>query len=246
MKIARVIWVMVALVVAAGTAFAGEARRLPAEAQKVAEEFVYAFAQNDRPKITTLLPTKARYRYGPSPFTKMPTLTKPRADGSAGAVEFAGGRGDTGLPDKGMIVLRRVREANGQTGWQIRQIYWYDELPKDAQVPDKSPSEKDKKEEPKIEAATTRFLKDWIGGEYDKLDGQVFHWWEIQRKPPKWIKMSSVMFKDPVPSLGGYRVEFVAKLKVLGAIPKTVNGTLWLVEEDGKWRVRPLTMAFSF
>jgi hypothetical protein len=41
-------------------------------------------------------------------------------------------------------------------------------------------------------------------------------------------------------------VDFTAKLRLLGALSRDVDGTLWLVHEDGQWRVRPLTVAFVF
>ena len=65
------------------------------------------------------------------------------------------------------------------------------------------------------------------------MDAWTFHWWTNDRKPPKWVKMASASLENRPTTLGGLRVDFVAKLKVVGVLPKRVRGTMWLVEEDG-------------
>ncbi len=216
------------------------------EAEKVARDFLFAFTRNDRDAISAMLPRKLENLYGPSPFARVPTLSKPRADERMGAIEFQGGRSDPALPDKGVMVLRKMEEA-GKTVWRVRQIYWYDELPPEAgQVPDKSKTSADRAEEPRLRQAATEFVHNWMAGDFKKLDQMVFHWWDVDRKPPRWVKMSGADFRSPASSLGGMRVGFRAKLRLLGAIPKHVDGNVWLVQEDGVWRVRPLTVAFWF
>jgi hypothetical protein len=41
-------------------------------------------------------------------------------------------------------------------------------------------------------------------------------------------------------------VDFVAKLKIVKVVPKEVRGNVWLVQEEGEWKVRPLTFNFVF
>ncbi len=218
---------------------------LSAEAAKVAKDFLFAFSRNDRDAISTMLPKKLHERYGPSPFSRMPVLSKPRADSRMGVVEFRGGRPEGGMPERGIMVLRRMTEGK-RTIWRVRQIYWYDELPPDARLPEKSPTPADKKQEPAVLEAAKEFIHTWMVGSFDKLDAQVFHWWEVDRPAPKWVKMTGVDLRRPSESLGGLRVSFTAKLRLVGALPKSVDGTLWLVQEEGAWRVRPLTVALFF
>jgi len=234
-----------ALSLLAGPAALGAAPVLPPEAAKVARAFLFAFARNDRDAIQSMIPTDLANLYGPTPFARMPYLSKPRADGRVGALDFEGKMSDPGLPGKGTIVLRFVEE-DGVKAWRVRQIYWYEKLPPEAEIPDKSPTSADRRQEPNLREAAKEFIHYWLAIDYRQMDRLVFHWWEVDRKPPKWVNMTDADLEARPTTLSGSRVDFVATLKVLRVVPKTVCGTFWLVQENGAWRVRPLTFAFLF
>ena len=218
---------------------------LPAPAAKAARSFLYAFAQNDRDTISSLLPKELKNLYGPCPFAAMPELSKPRVDTRTGAIDFRGRMADSGLPSKGTIILRLVEE-DGVRAWRLRQLYWYSNLPPEADIPEKSASAEDRRQEPAIRAAAAEFIEQWLSSDYERMDQLTFHWWEVPRDPPKWVKMNGAEFTARPTQLDGLRVDFVAHLRVLRVIPKDVRGNLWLVQEDGSWRVRPLTFSFLF
>ena len=218
---------------------------LPPEAARVAEGFLYAFSRNDRDAIEAMVPRKLANLYGPSPFDRMPSLSNPRADGRVGALDFRGKMTDPGLPATGIIILRCVEEG-GTRGWRVRQIYWYDDLPPEADIPDHSKTEADRRQEPDLRQAAKEFLHFWLAGDYQEMDRLTFHWWKVDRRRPKWVNMTGVRLKARPTALAGVRVDFVAKLKLVRIIPRSVGGNIWLVEEDGAWRVRPVTFAFFF
>lgn len=218
---------------------------LAPEAAAVARSFLFAFTRNDREAIREMVPESLGLRYGPCPFAQMPVLKNPRVDNRVGAIEFTGAMTDPGLPNKGMVVLR-FYEQDGEIKWLVRQIYWYPRLPPNADLPDRSPTEADRKQEPDAVAAATAFLQAWRAGDYQKMDALTFRWWEVERRPPKWVKMTGADLSVRPTTLNGTRVDFIAKLRLGGILPKRVQGNLWLVEEDGCWRVRPVTFAFWF
>jgi len=240
--------VLIALAVTLGQSNEGQPQAsvpLPPAAERVARDFLFAFSRNDRGAIEDMLPERLENLYGPCPFARMPSLTKPRADTRIGVIDFQGPMVDSGLPTKGTIVLRLVEE-NGVRAWRVRQIYWYEELPREARVPDRSPTAADRAEEPKVRQAAVDFLEAWLASDYARMDDLTFHWWEVPRRPPKWVKMRSARLTAHSTTLNGLRVDFVAKLRVARLLPKDVAGNVWLVEEDGEWRVRPLTFSFFF
>ncbi len=218
---------------------------LPAPAAKVARGFLEAFVRNDREAISELLPKELGNLYGPSPFARRPELSKPRADTRMGAIDFRGAMVDSGLPSKGTIILRLVEE-DGVRAWRVRQLYWYRDLPPEADIPDTSPTAEDRRQEPVVRRAAEEFIEAWLSGEYEQMDRLTFHWWEVQRAAPKWVKMTGADLTARPTQLDGLRVDFVANLRFLRLLPKDVRGNLWLVAEDGQWRVRPLTFSFLF
>lgn len=218
---------------------------LPAPAAKVARDFLFAFVRNDRDAIADLIPRRPENLYGPCPFAQMPVLTKPRADTRSGAIDFSGKMTDPGLPETGTMVMRLVEEE-GVKAWRVRQIYWYKDLPPEANLPDTSPTAQDRKQEPLLRKAAEDFLSSWLAGDYEAMDDLTFHWWEVPRKPPKWVKMKSADLGARPTTLDGLRVDFKAHLTMGRLIPRDVRGYLWLVQEDGTWRVRPLTFSFVF
>lgn len=222
-----------------------QATSLPAPAAQAARDFLFAFSRNDRNTIEAMLPKKPANLFGPCPFARTPELLKPRADTRTGAVDFRGPMSDDGLPAKGTFIMRRVEE-DGARGWRVRQMFWYNDLPPEADIPDKSPTEADRKQEPELKQAASEFIRAWLAEDYRTINQLTFHWWEVDRDPPKWAKLKRVDLTGKPTTLNGLRVDFKAHVVLIKVIPKQVRGSLWLVEEGGEWKVRPLTMSFVF
>lgn len=238
--------ILIALAVALGQQDPGRpatAAPLPPAAARVAKDFLFAFSRNDREAIKGMLPRRLENLYGPCPFSRMPALTKPRVDSRVAAIDFEGPMADSDLPRAGTMVLRLVEE-NGVRAWRVRQCYWYEELPRGANLPERSPTAADRRQEPKLRRAAVEFLEAWLAGDYDQMDELTFHWWNVPRRAPKYIKTTGANLTARKSTLEGLRVDFVLKGRIFRILPKSVRGTVWLVEEDGKWRVRPLTFSF--
>jgi len=222
-----------------------QATGLTPDAERVARGFITAFSVNDRATIQSMLPRSAEKLYGPCPFAKMPQISKPRVDGRVAAVDFGGVMADPGLPRQGIMVLRLVEEGASKT-WKIRQLYWFTDLPPEAQIPDKSATAADRREEPAVREAAVEFIGAWLRMKWDTLEKLTFQWWKIHRRPPKWVKLTKVDVAGKPTTLDGIRVDFDATLRFAGILPKSVHGNFWLVKEEGAWRVRPITFSLLF
>ena len=218
---------------------------LPPEAEQVARTFLEAFSRNDREAISSMLPSSLANLYGPCPFDGAQQVSNPRADTRTGAIDFQGTSVDRGLPSRGTIVMRLV-EQDGSRAWRVRQIFWYTELPPDADLPDSSPTADDRAQEPALQQAATEFIQAWQAADYQTMNGLTFRWWEVPRAAPRWIRMRSVNLEARAHSLDGLRVDFVASLRVARIIPKSVRGNLWLVQEGDQWSVRPVSFSLWF
>lgn len=240
--------IMCVLLLAVGTVCLtapADAADLAPGAERAARDFLTAFILNDRAAIRALLPKNAADLYGPCPFTKMPQILKPRADGRIGAVDFAGPTMDPNLPQHGIMVLRLVEEGSSKS-WKVRQIYWFTDLPPEANIPDKSPTAADRRQEPAVRRAAIEFISAWTRKNWEALGDLTFEWWDVHRRPPKWVKLVKADFEGKPTTLEGVRVDFDATLRFARLLPKHVHGSLWLVKEDGAWRVRPITLSLLF
>ncbi|MGD0110483.1 MAG: hypothetical protein ABSD48_01305 [Armatimonadota bacterium] len=224
---------------------AAQAAGLAPDAERVARGFITAFSVNDRATIQSMLPKSAQNLYGPCPFAKMPQISNPRADGRVAAVNFSGVMADPDLPRQGVIVLRLVEEG-ASNAWKVRQLYWFTDLPPEAQIPDKSATAADRRQEPAVRKAVIAFIGAWSRRKWDEVEGLTFQWWRIHRRPPKWVKLTSVDVVGKPTTLDGLRVDFDATLRFAGLVPRSVHGNFWLVKEEGAWRVRPLTFSLLF
>jgi len=224
---------------------AAQTAGLTPDAERVARGFVTAFSVNDRATIQSMLPKSPQNLYGPCPFAKMPQISKPRADGRVAAVDFSGVMADLDLPRQGIIVLRLVEEGASKT-WKVRQLYWFTDLPAEAQIPDKSATAADRRQEPAVRKAAIEFIGAWSRKKWDVVEKLTFQWWRIHRRPPKWVKLTRVDVVGKPTTLDGLRVDFDATLRFAGLLPKSVHGNFWLVKEEGAWRVRPITFSLLF
>lgn len=218
---------------------------LPPEAATTAQRFLDAFSRNDREAIGRMLPRRPENLYGPCPFARMPTLRNPRVDSRVGGVEFEGSMSDPSLPRQGLMVLRLVEEGGART-WRVRQIYWYDELPPEADLPKESPTPADRRQEASLREAAGQFIAAWLRGDWERMEALTFRWWEVPRRPPRWVQMTRVELEGRPTTLDGVRVDFVVRLRLLRLMPRRVHGNLWMVREEGVWRVRPLTFSLWF
>lgn len=236
---------LLAALVQQGQGRPSDAVPMPEPAVEVARNFLHAFSRNDRDAVGALLPKRLENLFGPCPYAEMPRLTKNRVDSRVAALDFHGPMVDPGMPGKGTIIMRLVHE-DGLRAWRVRQIYWYENLPPKADLPDRSPTAADRAQEPRVRAAATEFIEAWQSGDYQRMDALTFHWWEIERDPPKWVELTGADLTARRSPLGGLRVDFMAELRILRVLPKRVRGHLWLVQENGAWRVRPLPFSFFF
>jgi len=215
--------------------------------EAVAKAFVAAFCGNDRSAVSAMLPKSLRDLYGPCLFSQMPVLSNPRFDGRTGMVDFEGPMLDADLPTKGLMTFRLVDDGDAKV-WRIRQIYWYHAVPAEVntRLAKPAPTADDAQQEPALLRTATDFLGAWLSGDFQAVDKFVFRWWEVPRKKPAWVRLAGVDVHHQSTSPAGTRVDFEARLRLIGFMPKQAKGSLWLVQEDGQWRVRPLSLALVY
>ena len=218
---------------------------LDPEAEKAARGYLTALARNDRPTMKRLSPSQPADFYGPFMFAQLPSLENPRVDSHRAAVDFEGKSIDPDLPSQGIITLVKLDDRTTDA-WVVRQVLWYDEkrLPVGVQVPKKSVTSADQRQEPQVFRSARSFLLAWQNGDYQQMEYLHYDWLSRERKPPKSVKLRSLSLREAGRLEGAIKVTFEARLTLLGFIPYRAKGLVYVLKEGDAWKVRGNNVSF--
>lgn len=236
-----------ALCACIGAAFAQNQAAAERGAVEAARRYFQAFAKGDKVTLRRLTPTQPENFYGPFLFKEMPKLLNPRADGHRGLIDFEGDPIDPVLPRQGtmMMVLRDGRKVDP---WQARGIFWKRESTLSVNPFKYSPTKADKLHEPVIRDAATKYLRAWQDKDWATMQDLTYDW--LSRKKPLRSEFSirSLQLKAVPRPEGSVRVDYTAvvspRFPIIGLFRYTAKGVLYLVKEDGEWKIRGMTTAF--
>lgn len=219
-------------------------RGVPAQAQEVAEKYLSLMAQGKRAEMRKLTPVTLKGRFGECPFAQMPTLGRARVSGHQGGIDFKGPMSDPNLPQTGFIMLVMIDDANRT--WKVSRFAWYDELPKNAGIREKSETEKDRLQEPRVKAAAAKYLRAWLKGDHKTLDRMLWDWLSYNPVNSVKAKLQSLSLDYVAGDDCELYLGFTAKAKFYYILTKTVSGRLNLVRENNQWKVRSDRFMFVF
>ena len=212
------------------------AAALPKEVGQVAQDYVKALAMGDSKVLRELTPTSLALRYGPCPFAEMPKLGKAKVDAHRAAIEFTGKTTSRDLPPKGAIMLTLVED--GKVRWQLRDIFFYEQLPAGVKLPTRSVTRKDAAQEKEVLQSAETYVRAWLAKDYETMARYNFDWIGYRSsRPPRW-KFGGAKLNGREIRPGEYNVKVVATVVVLRIIPREFEGTVRVLKEDGCWKVR--------
>ena len=214
------------------------------EINAVTKRFLSAMVLGDRETLRGLVPRQTQNRYGPCPLGGMPAFTRIVVDLHKAGIYFTGGHKDPQLPQKGLFVMTRVDEDT-EWPWKVRTVVWYEDVPRSVRLPSSSVTKNDVAQEPEVRRSAMAFIRAWRKPDSAFLE-RISYRWVDKRKPKRSRKISvkRVTLTAFPAANGEARVNFSAKLQVLGFLPYRLNGTLQVVKEEGEWKVRENSFAF--
>jgi hypothetical protein len=214
-----------------------------AQVEGVARQFIQALIVRDVATLSRLSPTNPKNLFGPCLFKAMPKFSNPRVKGHKGGLDFQGKSTLADLADRGVMSFTKVDHE--KPAWRVRQFFWYEKPPLGASIPGKSPTAADRKQEPYLDDSARVFIGAWLKGDYRTMQRYYFDWVRHKpRHPPRGIKLNDVKLDAKRMANGEYRVSFTARLTVYKVVPRTVDGVLFAVNEDGHWKMRVTTFSF--
>ena len=214
-----------------------------AQVEGVARRFIRALVVRDVNTLSRLSPSQPKNQFGPCLFKAMPKFSKPRVKGHKGGLDFQGKTTLAGLADKGVMSFTKVDHE--KPAWRVRQFFWYEKLPLGANIPSKSPTAVDRKQEQYLDDSAKAFIGAWLKRDYKTMQRYYFDW--VRHKPnhpPRGIRLGDISLDARRMPNGEYRVNFTAGLTVYRVVPRTVEGVLFAVNEGGHWKMRATTFSF--
>lgn len=235
-----------ALAIAAAAALilgaAPPATTLDPAAERAASTYLNALVRGDGATLVRLAPKTPQNKFGPCPFTEMPRLRSPRVDLHRAGVLFNGKVTDPDLPDNGGITLTLLDHVKTDR-WRVRQVAFFDKLPLGLRMPKRSITKKDEAQEPVVLRTAQRYLAAWMKGDYKTMERLAFDWLPgVDRAPG--MRVRSIQFRARPSEGGETRINFTAKVTMYRVLPKTLEGTLFAVREDGEWKIRGTELMF--
>jgi len=226
----------------AGLAHASEAD----EQRQVATLFIHHYFVSDMNQLAPTLPSTGMQLFGPYPFAGKVTLGAPKVRGRQALVDFTANTIDKKFHRHGAILLWRNRQTET---WLVRQVMFYDRIPRVFNLPSKSDTARDKAYEPEAKEVTAAFLTAWGRGETSRMLALWYDWTKTPRDPEDGLSVSNIDVDLSRASWGDPYAQYTAKLTYRYGIlsySMTVKGGLLLVEDHEQWKVRANTLVLDF
>ena len=227
-----------------GTNLARAATNDAAEQQRVVTRFIQAYLYANVEEMTRVLPSNFQASFGPYPFTGHAAIAQVKVQANQALLEFSGMPRDPKFPQRGGILCYRNNGA-----WCVRQVLFYDHIPRLFNLPDKSGSADDRAQEAAVRTLGQAFLTAWQHGNLHAMSSRWFDWSHSSRDPIKGLAMSGLTLQSSLTAWHDPYVQFVMKLTYqFGplACAMQVKGGLALVNEGHGWKVRGNSMILYF
>jgi len=212
-------------------------------AEKAARAYLRAMLDGDMPMLRRLAPKRLKNKFGPCRFAQMPRLTSARIDAHRGGVLFNGKTKDPQLPDEGGVTLTKLDHVRGNP-WRVRRVLFFTELALGVKIPSRSVTRDDEAQEPLVREAARRYIAAWLKGDYQTMDRLAFDWLGREHDARRGVKIRKIEFRGTPSERGETKINFTAKITVFWVLPKTVDGTLFAIREDGEWKIRGNELTF--
>jgi hypothetical protein len=221
------------------------ARAGDAEDQRVAASaFLQAYVRQDIATVRNHVPDTTQEMFGKYPFTGAIKLDSPKVDDRQALVPLTGAVNEPCCPGKGGVLLRK---DDGE--WKVRQVLFYDQVPKLLNLPSRSITTTDRNQEGTVKAVAQRFLDAWKKADVKAMDALTYKWAAVNKEPIKGLAMSKLSVSNTTSSQGEPMVKYAAKITYRwGIVSYTLDfkGGLVLVKDRGAWRVRGSILLFDF
>jgi len=214
------------------------------EQQQVVSQYLRAYLQSDMPGIARLLPARFDAMFGPYPFVGDVSITQAKVQTNQALLEFTGTPRDLQLPHNGGVLLYRRHST-----WYVRQVLFYDHIPRIFNLPTHSVTAADRNQELKVRIVGMTFFSAWARGELSRIADHWYDWPHSTREPIKGLSCSNLTFTRSYTPWHDSYLRYTAKVTYqFGVLSYSMQmkGGLLLTTDGQGWKVRGNVMVFDF
>lgn len=214
------------------------------EQRKVAERFLVSYFTQDMKGVRATLPDTDAELFVPYPFKGAIKLETPKVDDGQALIDFTCPVVDPKFPARGGLLMRKDDEV-----WHVRQVLFYDKVPKLFRLPSKSVTDADKRQEPRVQAVGKAFLNAWERGETEKMLDHWYNWPNHTKDILKGMSVNNLVFTNGVTAWKDPYLGYTAKLTYRWgplSYSMDVKGGLVMAKEKDAWKVRANQLVFDF
>ncbi len=224
---------------------AGVLRAAAADEQHaVVEQFLRAYFRNNWAAVKRVVPASRIAMFGPYPYKEFHFTDVAKVQTNQAVMEFAAASVDGNIPTKGGLLMYRKDGT-----WLVRQVLYYDKVPRIFRLPNKSVTDADRAEEPRVKASASAFMSAWKANEEKAMLHRSYDWLSRDDDEIAGLRISDLTTDCTTTHWGDPFVHYSVKASYhFGPFSYSmgVRGGLILVRENGTWKVRANQMMMAF
>jgi hypothetical protein len=216
------------------------------ERAEVAKKFIDGYFRNDYDVMKACVPAGFKDLTGTFPFNGQPAITAIKVDENQALADFTANVADSRIPTRGAVLFYK------RTGlWYVRQVLYYNKIPKVFNLPSKSKTSSDKSFEPVVRETAVKFLKLWEEGNYEKMEQLWFRWPDMDREPIAKLSVRNIKITQEELKWKDTYINFSCQIayKLTSWLPPAtmqVKGHFSMVKVGDVWKVRGNQIMLEF
>lgn len=216
------------------------------ERSEVAKKFVDGYFRTDYDVMKACVPVSFKDLTGPFPYASQPNITAIKVDENQALAEFNVKVKDARIPVRGAVLFYKKSGL-----WYVRQVMYFNKIPKIFNLPTKSKTASDKSFEAVVHETAIKFFKLWEEGKYDEMELSWFRWPDMDRNPIDKLSVRNIKITQEELSWKDPFINFSCQIayKLTSWLPPAtmqVKGHFMMVKVGDTWKVRGNQIMLEF
>jgi hypothetical protein len=214
------------------------------EQRAVVDNFLRAYFRNNWVAVKRLVPGNRVAMFGPYLYKEFHLADTEKVQTNQAVVEFTAVTTDGNIPAKGGLLMYKKDGT-----WLVRQVLYYDKVPRIFRLPNKSVTAADRAEEPRARAVAVAFMSAWKSGDDKTMLRHSYDWLSRDDDEIAGLRITNLTTSVTNTNWGDPFVKYSVKATYhFGPLSysMTLRGGLILVKENGLWKVRANQMIMAF